>query len=127
MPGRQANGNGETWRGGEARQGSEPHRTEAAKPREARRAKPRRGKGGRKVEAGGRNEAQRAPAVPARATQGAEARWSRGRSFGLDGTQVSALENGVKGGRWARWPDAFFAQAGLLALHTAWQTARCSR
>ena len=26
-----------------------------------------------------------------------------------------------------RWPNAFFAQAGLLALHTAWQTARCSR
>jgi RNA-directed DNA polymerase len=26
-----------------------------------------------------------------------------------------------------RWPNAFFAQAGLLALHTAWQTARPSR
>jgi RNA-directed DNA polymerase len=26
-----------------------------------------------------------------------------------------------------RWPNAFFAQAGLLALHTAWLTARCSR
>ena len=26
-----------------------------------------------------------------------------------------------------RWPNAFFAQAGLLALHTAWQNARCSR
>jgi RNA-directed DNA polymerase len=26
-----------------------------------------------------------------------------------------------------RWSNAFFAQAGLLALHTAWQTARCSR
>ena len=26
-----------------------------------------------------------------------------------------------------RWPNAFFAQAGLLALHTAWQTARYSR
>jgi RNA-directed DNA polymerase len=26
-----------------------------------------------------------------------------------------------------RWPNAFFAQAGLLALHTAWQTARHSR
>jgi RNA-directed DNA polymerase len=25
------------------------------------------------------------------------------------------------------WPNAFFAQAGLLALHTAWQTARHSR
>lgn len=26
-----------------------------------------------------------------------------------------------------RWPNAFFAQARLLALHTAWQTARHSR
>jgi RNA-directed DNA polymerase len=26
-----------------------------------------------------------------------------------------------------RWPNDFFAQAGLLALHTAWQTARHSR
>lgn len=26
-----------------------------------------------------------------------------------------------------RWPNAFFAQAGLLALHTVWQTARHSR
>jgi RNA-directed DNA polymerase len=26
-----------------------------------------------------------------------------------------------------RWPNAFFAQAGLLALHTAWLTARHSR
>ena len=26
-----------------------------------------------------------------------------------------------------RWPNAFFAQAGLLALHAAWQTARHSR
>ena len=26
-----------------------------------------------------------------------------------------------------RWPNAFFAEAGLLALHTAWLTARHSR
>ena len=26
-----------------------------------------------------------------------------------------------------RWPNAFFADAGLFALHTAWQTARQSR
>lgn len=26
-----------------------------------------------------------------------------------------------------RWPNTFFAQAGLLALHTAWQNARCPR
>jgi RNA-directed DNA polymerase len=26
-----------------------------------------------------------------------------------------------------RWPNSFFAEAGLLALHTAWLNARCSR
>ena len=26
-----------------------------------------------------------------------------------------------------RWPNPFFAQVGLLALHTAWLTARVSR
>ena len=26
-----------------------------------------------------------------------------------------------------RWTNAFFADAGLFALHTAWQEARCSR
>ena len=26
-----------------------------------------------------------------------------------------------------RWPNNFFAEAGLFALHTAWQNARCSR
>ena len=26
-----------------------------------------------------------------------------------------------------RWPNNFFAESGLFALHTAWQNARCSR
>ena len=26
-----------------------------------------------------------------------------------------------------RWTNAFFADAGLFALHTAWQEARCPR
>jgi RNA-directed DNA polymerase len=77
-------------------------------------------------------EAQaRAPAVPARATQGAETRdWSRIKGPGWveasvwTDRMVSALVNGVKGGR---WPIAFFADAGLLALHTAWRNARYSR
>ena len=36
---------------------------------------------------------------------------------------VSALVNGVEGGRW----KAFFAAAGLFALYPAWQTERNSR
>ena len=35
---------------------------------------------------------------------------------------LSALGNGVKGGK-----NAYFADAGLFALHTAWQIARQSR
>jgi RNA-directed DNA polymerase len=34
---------------------------------------------------------------------------------------------GNRRGDHQRWPNDFFAQAGLLALHTAWQTARHSR
>jgi len=75
-----------------------------------------------------KTEAQRASAVPARATQGAEARkdWSWVEASVWTERMVSALENGVKGGRWYR-PNAFFANAWLLALHTAWQDARHSR
>ena len=64
---------------------------------------------------------------------------------------LSALGNGVKGGKWyaltdkvyapatgrpgvgndradhQRWPNAHFANVGLFALHTAWQSARQSR
>ena len=46
---------------------------------------------------------------------------------------LSALGNGVNGGKWyslidhQRWPNAYFANAGLFALHTAWQSARQSR
>ena len=44
---------------------------------------------------------------------------------------VSALGNGVKGGRWysliKRWPNAFFAEAGLFALYDAWRLARRPR
>src|SRR5712691_7165371 len=48
-----------------------------------------------------RKEAQRAPAVPETATQGAEARnWSWVEASVWTERMVSALENGVKGGRW---------------------------
>ena len=49
-----------------------------------------------------KTEAQTASAVPARATQGAEARkdWSWVEASVWTQRMVSALENGVKGGRW---------------------------
>src|SRR5713226_1984942 len=66
----------------------------------------------------GREQA-RASAVPARATQGAEARdWSWVEASVWTDRMVSALENGVKGGRWYSLMDKVFAPATLEA---AWE------
>jgi RNA-directed DNA polymerase len=63
-----------------------------------------------------RKEAQRAPTVPARATQGAEARnWSWVEASVWTDRMVSALDNGVKGGRWYSLMDKVFAPATLEA------------
>jgi hypothetical protein len=40
---------------------------------------------------------------------------------------VSALANGVRGGKWLNWPNAFFAQRGLFTLQAAHARARHSR
>lgn len=73
-------------------------------------------------------EQTKAPTVPVRATQGAEARdWSRikgpGRAEASVWTErmVSALENGVKGGRWYSLMDKVYAPATLSA---AWERVR---
>jgi RNA-directed DNA polymerase len=61
----------------------------------------------------------KAPAVPARATQGAEARdWSWVEACVWTDRMVSALENGVKGGRWFSLIDKVWAPATLEA---AWE------
>src|ERR1700758_5773208 len=66
-----------------------------------------------------RDEAQKAPSVPARATQGAEARdWSWVEASVWTDRMVSALENGVKGGRWYSLIDKVHAPATLAA---AWE------
>jgi RNA-directed DNA polymerase len=68
------------------------------------------------------NEAQKAPPVPARATQGAEARnWSWVEASVWTDRMVSALENGVKGGRWYSLIDKVCAPATLEA---AWEKVR---
>jgi len=60
--------------------------------------------------------AQRASAVPARAIQGAEARdWSWVEATVWTDRMVSALVNGVKGGRWYSLMDKVFAPATLEA------------
>jgi RNA-directed DNA polymerase len=61
----------------------------------------------------------KAPAVPARATQGAEARdWSWVEASVWTERMVSALENGVKGGRWYSLMDKVYAPTTLEA---AWE------
>jgi len=66
-----------------------------------------------------RNGSEKAPAVPARATQGAEARdWSWVEDTVWTERMVSALVNGVKGGRWYSLLDKVFAPDTLEA---AWE------
>ena len=72
----------------------------------------------------GRTEAETAPPVPARATQGAEARdWSWVEASVWTERMVSALENGVKGGRWYSLMDKVFAPDTLEA---AWEKVRAN-
>ena len=70
-----------------------------------------------------KTEAQTASVVPARAIQGAEARkdWSWVEASVWTERMVSALENGVKGGRWYSLMDKVFAPATLAA---AWEKVR---
>lgn len=65
------------------------------------------------------NGSQKASAVPARATQGAEARnWSWVEDTVWTERMVSALVNGVKGGRWYSLMDKVYASDTLEA---AWE------
>lgn len=71
-----------------------------------------------------RDEAQKAPTVPARAKQGAEARnWSWVEASVWTDRMVSALENGVKGGRWYSLIDKVSA---LATLEAAWEKVRAN-
>ena len=66
----------------------------------------------------------KAPPVPARATQGAEVRdWSWVEACVWTDRMVSALENGVKGGRWYSLMDKVFAPATLSA---AWEQVQAN-
>jgi len=66
----------------------------------------------------------RAPGVPGRATQGAEARdWSWVEASVWTDRMMSALENGVKGGRWYSLIDKVRAPATLAA---AWERVRAN-
>jgi RNA-directed DNA polymerase len=73
----------------------------------------------------GPERAQRASAVPARATQGAEARnWSWVEASVWTVRMVSALVNGVKGGRWYSLMDKVCAPATLEA---AWEKVSANK
>src|SRR6202022_3518311 len=72
-----------------------------------------------------RNASRKAPAVPARATQGAEARdWSWVEDTVWTERMVSALVNGVKGGRWYSLMDKVFAPDTLDA---AWEKVSANK
>ena len=86
-------------------------------------------------------EAQKASGMPATAAHGAEARplIVGAEATGVDGTRPawrlrslllkqnrrSAVGRSLAINK--RWPNAYFANAGLFALHTAWHAARQSR
>ena len=40
---------------------------------------------------------------------------------------LAALQTGVKGGKWHKWPNAFFANLGLFTMSEAHRLARQSR
>src|ERR1700737_1364161 len=72
-----------------------------------------------------RNASRKAPAVPARATQGAEGRdWSWVEDTVWTERMVSALVNGVKGGRWYSLMDKVFAPDTLDA---AWERVSANK
>ena len=72
-----------------------------------------------------RNGSQTAPAVPARATQGAEARdWSWVEDTVWTERMVLALANGVKGGRWYSLMDKVFAPD---TLDVAWMKVETNK
>jgi RNA-directed DNA polymerase len=67
-------------------------------------------------------------AVPATATQGGDilARWAWVEPAVWTERMLTALEQGVKGGVWHRWPNAFFAKHGYFSLAAAHAAARQS-
>ena len=69
-------------------------------------------------------EGRAAPIVPGTATQGAEARFAWVEASIWTERMISALENGVKGGRWFSLIDKVSAP-GTLAL--AWQKVRANK
>src|SRR5260370_39676137 len=72
-----------------------------------------------------REEAQRASAVRAKATQGAEAhKWTWAEASVWTDGMVSVLENGVKGGCWYSLMDKVYAPATLEA---AWEKVSANK
>ena len=77
------------------------------------------------------------PPVPERATQGTDTRvrdWTWVEASIWTERMLSALDNGVKGSNWFSLvdpttadPPAYFAQAGLFAMHAGWLGARQPR
>src|SRR6201997_4726883 len=123
MPGRQSGVSGETCRSGEVGRSHSPHSTDAAPAVRGAASKTVPREGGQEV--GGARSAmaqQAASGVPEKATQGAETRrrsqwWWAEASIWTE-RMVSALGNGVKGGKWY---SLMYKVVRPTTLAAAWQ------
>jgi hypothetical protein len=119
MSGRQANGTERPAALARCDRSQSPHSTAAARAARSAESKAAPREGGQEGGSGKDGmRHERASAVPERATQGAEARdWSWVEASVWTDRMVSALVNGVKGGRWYSLMDKVFAPA---VLDAAW-------
>src|SRR5215216_7740803 len=120
MFGRQADGTERPVALARHGRGQSPHSTAAARAARGADSKAALREGGQEGGCGKDAMGQeRAPGVPARAKQGAEARdWSWVEASVWTDCMVSALENGVKGDRWFSLIDKVYAPTTLEA---AWE------
>jgi len=105
----------------------------AARPEEVREAKPHRGKEGRKIGYAKDKEMQnrevQAPSVPSKAKQGAEAHsdprnWTWVEASIWTERMLTALGNGVKGGKWFSLIDKVHSRSTLVA---AWKRVAANK
>src|SRR5467141_566241 len=120
MSGRQANGTERPAALARCDRSQSPHSTAAARAARSAESKAAPREGGQEGGCGkDRMRHERASGVPERATQGAEARdWSWVEASVWTDRMVSALVNGVKGGRWYSLMDKVYAPTTLEA---AWE------
>src|SRR2546421_10379515 len=126
MSGRQANGTERPAALARCDRSQSPHSTAAARAARSAESKAAPREGGQEGGSGKDGmRHERASGVSERATQGAEARdWTWVEASVWTDRMVSALVNGVKGGRWFSLIDKVYAPATLQA---AWERVQANR